>query len=288
MYGRINSLPGASDTDEMRQSATNHTQSDADSQRFADMFAGMHIAAPSASSSSGATPSYSLVRRPPVVEITRSSFEENVKDCFGDEIQHIAAKPQRYSLPISSKAERTAQVAYDHGRKSGSENARYFSYQLGNKSVGLLRTEGGASMSDVFKEEKARARWREQFPGRTELTSTVDFRVTHPLVENAGDILLEHQLRLDGERPLLLSHAVNDDAKARAAALGFVEVSDSMMVLDPTRHSDKWTKNDDGEWQRKNKPQLYLSKAEPSDGSETRGAQRAPDTMPDWDDDDFM
>ncbi|WP_249791470.1 hypothetical protein [Bradyrhizobium sp. SRL28] len=61
-----------------------------------------------------------------------------------------------------------------------------------------------------------------------------------------------------------------------------------MMVLDPTRHSDKGTKNDDGEWQRKNKAQLYLSKAEPSDGSETRGTQRAPDTMPDWDDDDFM
>ncbi|MFG3594293.1 hypothetical protein [Bradyrhizobium sp. RDI18] len=149
-----------------------------------------------------------------MVEITRSSFEENVRDFYSDEIEHIAAKPQQYSLPVSSKAERTAQVAYDHGRKSGSENARYFSYQLGNKSVGLLRTEGGASMSYVFKEEKARARWREQFPGRTELTSTVDFRVTHPLVENAGDILLEHQLRLDGERPLLLSHAVNDDAKA--------------------------------------------------------------------------
>ncbi|WP_275191186.1 hypothetical protein, partial [Bradyrhizobium sp. CSA112] len=151
-----------------------------------------------------------------------------------------------------------------------------------------MLTGQAPSMSDVFKEEKARARWREQFPGRTELTSTVDFRVTHPLVENAGDILLEHQLRLDGERPLLLSHAVNDDAKARAAALGFVEVSDSMMVLDPTRHSDKWTKNDNGEWQRKNKPPLYLSKAEDSDGRDARGAQRAPNTTPDWDDDDFM
>ncbi|OCK59967.1 hypothetical protein [Bradyrhizobium sp. LMTR 3] len=286
MYGRINSYPGASDADEMRYSGTNQAQSDADSQRFADMFAGMHMAAPSASSSSAA-PSYSLARRPPVDEITKSSFEEHVKDFYGDEIEDIAAKPHIYSRPISSKAERTAQVAYDHGRKSGSENARYFSYQLGNKSVGLLRTEGGASMSDVFKEEKARARWREQFPGRTELTSTVDFRVTHPLVENAGDILLEHQLRLDGERPLLLSHSVNDEAKARARALGFVEVSDSMMVLDPTKHPNKWTKNDDGEWQRKNKPPLYL-KATDSSGIDTRAAQRTPNTTPDWDDDDFM
>ncbi|ANW05838.1 hypothetical protein LMTR13_24260 [Bradyrhizobium icense] len=269
----------------MRYSGTNQAQSDADSQRFADMFAGMHMAAPSASSSSA--PSYSLARRPPVEKITKSSFEDHVRDFYGDEIEDIAAKPQIYSRPVSSKAERTAQVAYDHGTKSGSENARYFSYQLGNKSVGLLRTEGGASMSDVFKDEKARARWREQFPGRTQLTSTVDFRVTHPLVENAGDILLEHQLRLDGERPLLLSHAVNDEAKARARALGFVEVSDSMMVLDPTKHPNKWTKNDDGEWQRKNKPPLYL-KAADADGSDTRGAQRASNTTPDWDDDDFM
>ncbi|WP_246738299.1 Effector protein NopP [Bradyrhizobium sp. CCBAU 051011] len=286
MHGRINSSPGASDADEIRQSTPSHAESDADSQRFADMFAGMHIAAPRASSS-GANPSYSLVRRPPVVEIKRSEFEEKVKDFYGDEIGDIAAKSQQYSLPVSSKAARTAQVAYDHGKKPDSESARYFSYQLGNKSVGLLRTEGGASMSNVFKDEEARARWREQFPERTELTSTVDFRVTHPLVENAGDILLEHQLRLDGERPLLLSHAVNDDAKARAAALGFVEVSDSMMVLDPTKHPNKWTKNDDGEWQRKNKPPLYL-KATDTSGSGTRGAQLARNTTPDWDDGDFM
>ncbi|MGY3387885.1 hypothetical protein ACVWW6_000476 [Bradyrhizobium sp. USDA 3311] len=39
---------------------------------------------------------------------------------------------------------------------------------------------------------------RETFPGRDEITSTIAFRVTHPLVDNAGDILLEHQLRIDG------------------------------------------------------------------------------------------
>ncbi|WP_280944200.1 hypothetical protein [Mesorhizobium sp. WSM2561] len=47
------------------------------------------------------------------------------------------------------------------------------------------------------------ANWRHQFPGRTEITSIVDFQVAHPLVENAGDVLLEHQLRMDGELPLL-------------------------------------------------------------------------------------
>ncbi|WP_407114429.1 effector protein NopP [Bradyrhizobium sp. LMG 9283] len=157
-------------------------------------------------------------------------------------------------------------AAYNHGRKAGSDDARHFSYQLGNKSVGLLRTEGGAPVNDVFKGETARARWQEQFPERSEITSTIDFRVTHPLVENAGDILLEHQLRLDGHEPLVLSHPVNPEAKARAAALGFVEISDSLMVLDPTRNPDKWGKNSNGEWQRENKPRLYLSKAEESAG----------------------
>ncbi|WGD51309.1 hypothetical protein QA641_38495 [Bradyrhizobium sp. CB1650] len=73
---------------------------------------------------------------------------------------------------------------------------------------------------------------RDKFPGRVELTSTIDFRVVHPLVDNAGDILREHQLGLDGDEPLVLSHSVNPEAKARAAVLGFVEVSGSMMVLD--------------------------------------------------------
>ncbi|WP_246667660.1 Effector protein NopP [Bradyrhizobium macuxiense] len=257
---------------------------DADSQRFSDMFSAMHMAEPNsyASSSSAPTRPYSLVRKPPVVEISSSSFEKKVKDFYGEEIEHIAADPQQYSRPVSLKAERTAYVAYRHGGTgSDSKDARYFSYQLGNKSVGLLRTEGGSSMKDVFEGEQ----WREQFPGRTETTSTTDFRVTHPLVDNAGDILLEHQLRLDGERPLILSNPVNPEAKARAAALGFVAVSNSTMVLDPTQHPDKWTKNSDGEWQRANKPSLYLSKADDTEGSDT---DRVESTPPDSDDDDFM
>ncbi|WP_456639470.1 effector protein NopP [Bradyrhizobium sp. USDA 10063] len=218
------------------------------------------------------------------MEISRSSFDRKLEDFYGDEIEHIAANPQQYSRPVSLKAERAADVAFRFGTRPGSEDARYFSYQLGDKSVGLLRTEGGGRMSELFEGDE----WREQFPERTEITSTVDFRVAHPLVDNAGDILLEHQLRLDGKQPLLLSHPINPEAKARATALGFVEVGDSMMVLDPTKRPDKWTKNSDGEWQRANKPLLYLSKAEDSEGRDTEGAERAPNTPPDWDDDDFM
>ncbi|MFB9262268.1 Effector protein NopP [Bradyrhizobium erythrophlei] len=280
MYNRIDGssytqFPSVSDAD------------DADGQRFADMFDRMHVAAPSsyASSSSAATRPYSLVSKPPIVEISRSSFERKVEDFHGDEIGEIAANPQRYSSRVSSKAERTAQIAYRHGgTQSDSANARYFSYQLGDKSVGLLRAEGGRSMSGLFDGDE----WREQFPGRTHTTSTVDFRVTHPLVDNAGDILLEHQLRQDGDRPLLLSHSFNPEAKDRAAELGFVKMSDSLMVLDPTQHPDKWTKNSNGEWQRANKPPLYLSKANDSEGRNTEDSERAPGTSPDLDDYDFM
>ncbi|MGY8678345.1 effector protein NopP [Bradyrhizobium sp. UFLA05-153] len=207
-----------------------------------------------------------------------------MQDFHGDEIEYIAANPQQYSRSVSLKAERTAYVAYRHGKGSDSESARYFSYQLGNQSVGLLRTDGGSSMSRLFEGES----WREQFPGRTETTSTVDFRVTHPLVDNAGDILLEHQLRLDGERPLLLSNPVNPEAKARATALGFVEVSNSTMLLDPTQHPDKWTKNGDGEWQRANKPAQYLAKAEESESSDAVVSESAANTWQDSYDDDFM
>ncbi|OAF04273.1 hypothetical protein AYJ54_24075 [Bradyrhizobium centrolobii] len=281
MYSRI------SGPSNIQPTSISDVDDDADSQRFADAFAGMHMAEPSsyASSSSAATRPYSLARNPPVVEISSSSFEEKVKDFYSDEIEHIAANPQQYSRAVSLKAERAAYVAYRHGSTdSDSKDARYFSYQLGNKSVGLLRTEGGSSMNDVFEGDQ----WRNQFPGRTETTSTIDFRVTHPLVDNAGDILLEHQLRLDGERPLILSNPVNPEAKARAAALGFVDVTNSTMALDPTQHPDKWTKNGDGEWQRANKPPLYLSKADDTEGSDIDDVERTPTTPPDSDDDDFM
>jgi hypothetical protein len=75
-------------------------------------------------------------------------------------------------------------------------------------------------------------RWQQLFPGRTGTTSTVDLQVVHPFVENAGDILLEHQLRMDGERPLLNLRPANPEARARAAKMGFVEVDEDNMVLD--------------------------------------------------------
>ncbi|RRH93207.1 Effector protein NopP [Mesorhizobium tamadayense] len=269
MYGRID---GSSDI-HYQGGVAEQTETDAGSEGFANMFARMRLAGldSSGSSSSAATQAYSLCSEPPVVEIDRSSFRREVRQFHGDNIMHIADNPQEYSDFVSSRASRTADVAKQYGMRRDTEHARYFSYQLGNQSAGLLRTEGGFRMTEFESEN-----WRQQFPGRTEITSIVDLQVAHPLVENAGDILLEHQLRMDGERPLLNWRAANPEARARAAQLGFVEVDDGDMVLDPTQHPEKWTKNSVGEWQRADKPPLYLCKTGYSESSDTESAPSSP------------
>ncbi|MET2832775.1 host specificity protein [Mesorhizobium shangrilense] len=215
-----------------------------------------------ASSSSAPARPYSLVSQPPIVEIDRSSFSRKARDFYGDEIKHIADNPQEYSDFVSSKAARTAMVArLGGGTHDDTDEARYFSYQLGGTSAGLLRTEGGFRTRGEP--------WQDQFPGKKRVTSIVDLRVTHPLVENAGDILLEHQLRLDGNRALVMSRPAATENEARLDQMGFVPVGDNQWLLDPSQHPDKWAKNSEGEWQRADKPCLYLSKAEDSDGEES-------------------
>ncbi|WP_407151051.1 hypothetical protein [Bradyrhizobium sp. ORS 86] len=61
-----------------------------------------------------------------------------------------------------------------------------------------------------------------------------------------------------------------------------------MMALDPTRHGDKWTKNSEGKWQRKDKPPLYLSKIDDGEHNTHHASPaRAPAHTPEWDED-FM
>ncbi|WOH80241.1 Effector protein NopP [Bradyrhizobium sp. BEA-2-5] len=260
MYNRINDsfsqFSNAGDAYEASYSADGHG--------FAETLANMHLGSDASSSSSR---SYSLVGRPPIVEISKRSFAEKAEAFYGDEIRHIAANPQEYSPRISSKAKLVKKVAKKYGNTRDTEHARYFSYQLGNTSVGLLRTEGGCKMSDEFDGDQ----WRKMFPGRTEVTSTVDLQIAHPLVDNAGDILLEHQLRLDGDRALLRTRPANAEAAARSRELGFASVDDDNMVLDPTQHPEKWTKNCNDEWQRADKPAQYLSKAESSESENETG-----------------
>ncbi|MET4278432.1 MULTISPECIES: effector protein NopP [unclassified Bradyrhizobium] len=240
-------------------------QTDAGTESFADTFAQMRLdgSTPGRSSSSAGAPAYFLNDRRPVMEMNITSFRREARQFYGDDIMHIAENPREYSRFVSSRARRTAEVAKQYAVRRDSDEARDFSYQLGNQSAGLMRTEGGFSMIEFESDD-----WRCQFPGRVEITSIVD--------ENAGDILLEHQLRIDGERPLLNWHPDNPEAQARAAKMGFVQLADGGMVLAPAQHPDKWTKNSAGEWQSADKPRLYLSKADENGSSDTESAPGSP------------
>ncbi|GLR90018.1 host specificity protein [Bradyrhizobium iriomotense] len=270
MYSRItgssSQSTSASQADESRQSE--------DSYRFAETVAGTSAARP-----------YSLVAEPPIDEIDRSSFMREVRDFMGGDIRHIAGNPQEYSNFVSNKAERAAWVAggYASTYDNPSKRARFFRYQLGDNTVGLLRSGAGFPLET----EEAQRR----FPENSEVTSVLDLRITHPLVENAGDILLEHQLRLDGERPLVMSRPALDGIEPRLAEMGFVHMGDmgdwghNCWGLDPTQHPEKWTKNANGEWQRADKPPLYLSKAESND-TDTEAGSEAYSSEADSSDDD--
>ncbi|WP_028350660.1 hypothetical protein [Bradyrhizobium murdochi] len=246
--GSSSQFPSASQADESEPLA--------DGRRFTEA-----LADTAPGSSSEATRPYSLVSVPPIDEIDRKSFKKELRKFYGDDIKHIADNPLEYSDFVSNKARQTAMLARAGSTVQDSDDARYFSYQLGDKSVGLLKTEGRSRMGGEA--------WERNFPGRKHVSSVVALRVTHPLVENAGDVLLEHQLRLDGKRALVMSRPATDEVQPRLEQMGFVYVGDkeddNEYVLDPRQHPDKWTLNEQGKWQRVDKPQLYLSKAESSD-----------------------
>ncbi|MCP3380137.1 host specificity protein [Bradyrhizobium sp. CCGUVB4N] len=248
---------GASRTDESGESG--------DSQRFERTLAGME---PGSSSSANPRP-YSLVSAPPIEQIARSTFDREVREFFGDEIKYIADNPQEYTDFVSTKAERAAMVARVYA--STADNAvtepRFFRYRLGDTTVGLLRAGGPMIVRGD--------RLQRQF-GRNEFTSVVDLRLSHPLVENAGDILLEHQLRQDGDQPSVMSRPAIEGMEPRLAEMGFVDMGRNHWVLDPTQHPEKWTKNADNEWQRSDKPALYLSKAEGDDSDTEAGVEANP------------
>ncbi|PVE21684.1 host specificity protein [Microvirga sp. KLBC 81] len=252
MYSRITGSTSrstsASQSDESGQAA--------DDQTFTETLA---EAAPASSS---ATRLYSLTSEPPIYELDRKTPEEELKSFYGDDVKHIANNPQEYSDFVSNKAACTAMVARVGASVADEPGSQYFSYQLGDKSVGLLRVGPGFRI-------KGKDWQKEYFPERKNISSVVAMRVTHPLVENAGDVLLEHQLRLDGKKPLIMPRPANDNPKPRLEQMGFVDLGGNEFVLDPKRHGDKWTLNDDREWQRADKPRLYLQ-AESEDPVEGR------------------
>ncbi|MDA9401002.1 host specificity protein [Bradyrhizobium sp. CCBAU 25338] len=236
--------------------STSASQADesGDSPRFAETIAGME---PGGSSSETRAP-YSLDSKSPIVEISEYSFDKGLKKFLGADIRHIASNPQEYSDFVSEKAEHAATVtgSYINTYHDPARPARFYSYPLDGETVGLLRVGGPVRI-------KGEA-FREQF-GRNDLTSVVDLRVTHPLVENAGDILLEHQLRKDGDYPLILSKPARDGMEPRLEKMGFEHVGRNHWVLDPHQHPEVWTKNENDEWQRVGKPTKYLVTAEGGD-----------------------
>ncbi|MDH2356428.1 host specificity protein [Bradyrhizobium sp. SSUT112] len=224
--------------------------------------------AEAAPASSSTTRPYSLTSNPPIVEMDRGTYEQELRNFYGDDVKHIAENPQEYSDFVSSKAERSAMLARVGASVEDRPGSQYFSYRLGDKSVGLLRMDPGFRI-------KGRDWQEEHFPERKNISSVVALRVTHPLVENAGDVLLEHQLRLDGKKPLIMSRPANDELKPRLEQMGFVDVGGNEFVLDPKRHRDKWTLNGNGEWQRADRPQLYLQaeSEDPLEGSSDESEQ---------------
>src|SRR5262249_53948201 len=112
----IESQSRAWEVDETRHSVISDGRLDTDTHRFREMLAGLHLTPnSSADSPSAAAGPYSLVRRPPVIEITSSSFKQKIQEFHGAEIKYIAANPQEYSPFVSSKAERTVSLAEGSG-----------------------------------------------------------------------------------------------------------------------------------------------------------------------------
>ncbi|MFK4535401.1 hypothetical protein ABIA00_003584 [Bradyrhizobium ottawaense] len=142
-------------------SRLDETDEEKEADSFEDAFANMRLTATSSSGRSSSTSrSYWLSSIPPMVEISRSSFRQAAKDYESAEIKCIADNPQEYSKFVSARAERTAELASDYGTTRDSDNARYFSYQLGSKSVGL-GMEGGRQHDELRRSKSGRS----CFPG---------------------------------------------------------------------------------------------------------------------------
>lgn len=190
------------------------------------------------------------------------SFMRKVKRFLSSDIMHIASNPQEYSdfvrrkpsgLQLSVEAIPVLTMIRISPRD-------FSAIRLGDETVGLLGAGGSVRIKgDHF---------RQQF-WRNDITSVVDLRVTHPLVENAGDILLEHELRMDGDHPLVLSRPGVGGMEPRLAEMGFVHVGRNNWVLDPQQDTKVWTKNVNDQRHRVDRPRKYLSKVEDSDSQES-------------------
>ncbi|MCP3367629.1 hypothetical protein [Bradyrhizobium cajani] len=99
--------------------------------------------------------------------------------------------------------------------------------------------------------------------------------------------MLEHQLRIDGtNRSSSLTLSIRE--RSPRSSVWLVELSDPMMVLDPTKNDGKW-KHKGCKWQRAGKPPLSLAATEHNGGNArcTESAAK-PSNDPYGDEYDFM
>ncbi|WP_245452326.1 hypothetical protein [Bradyrhizobium forestalis] len=86
-------------------------------------------------------------------------------------------------------------------------------------------------------------------------------------------------------RPLSLFQSVSESPRS---SVWLVELSDPMMVLDPTKNEDKW-KNKGCKWQRAGKPPLSLAATEHNSGNARCTESAAKPSNDPYDDEyDFM
>jgi hypothetical protein len=187
---------------------------------------------------------YRFEARPPIGEIGKEQFHAELRKLL-EEISEIANNPKVYSPEMAGKASRGIEVGRECLDSIELENpTRYFSYKLGDKHVAFMQ------ISTIARPASSREARR----------TIIEFRVSHPLVANAGDILLEHAMRLNvHQKPVLQSYPASAEAESRNRALGFSDPDeDGIMRLSPTATPRHWTLNEQGEWQRAGKPNKYL------------------------------
>ncbi|MGY4315218.1 hypothetical protein [Bradyrhizobium sp. JR3.5] len=143
----------------------------------------------------------------------------------------IASSPKEYSDFVADKAERAATVAGSFANSSDDPDipARFFSYQLGDEAVGMLRMGG----PDLIKREH----FRQQF-WRNDITSQVDLRITHPWSRTPAifyrNISCEKTAIIRWSCHVLPCPAWSPDSRKWV----FVHVGRNHRVRDPSQHPE--------------------------------------------------
>lgn len=160
---------------------------------------------------------------PPLQELTRERYRDCLaKDFSRQALKPIADDPGSYSDFVSEKARHAMSLSYAArlALLAPDRTARYYGYKLGANTVGTMQTVQKRGALHI------------------------NYLITHPGVENAGDILLQHAIGQAGKTPRLTLCADNQAAAFRYRQLGF-SGPPGRMRLDPARSRGQWAMADD-------------------------------------------